>query len=228
MPDRRKDLRVCAWVDRDWNGCRIGDIGRKGGSEQEMTNKDKIILDLCGGTGSWSKPYRDAGYDVRIITLPETDVCTYIPPKKVYGILAATPCDEFSIAKHFHGKGNYIHNFKAGLEVCSACCRIILTSRPVFWAIENPANGLLKRWLGEPSYTFDPWQFGHNYQKKTALWGIFNYPKEKVQVKPEGMKKFSMLLSKEIYPEFYGIYTRQERRVITPPGFAKAFFEANQ
>lgn len=25
----------------------------------------KIILDLCGGTGSWSKPYRDAGYDVR-------------------------------------------------------------------------------------------------------------------------------------------------------------------
>lgn len=30
----------------------------------------KIILDLCGGTGSWSKPYRDAGYDVRVITLP--------------------------------------------------------------------------------------------------------------------------------------------------------------
>ena len=31
----------------------------------------KIILDLCGGTGSWSKPYKDAGYDVRVITLPE-------------------------------------------------------------------------------------------------------------------------------------------------------------
>ena len=42
------------------------------------------------------------------------------------------------------------------------------------------------------------------------------------------MKKFSMLLSKEIYPEFYGMYTRQERRAITPPGFAQAFFEANQ
>lgn len=35
-----------------------------------MNNKDKIILDLCGGTGSWSKPYKDAGYDVRVITLP--------------------------------------------------------------------------------------------------------------------------------------------------------------
>jgi hypothetical protein len=33
--------------------------------------KKKIILDLCGGTGSWGKPYREAGYDVRLITLPE-------------------------------------------------------------------------------------------------------------------------------------------------------------
>ncbi len=29
----------------------------------------KIILDLCGGTGSWAKPYKDAGYDVMTITL---------------------------------------------------------------------------------------------------------------------------------------------------------------
>ena len=37
-------------------------------------NKDKIILDLCGGTGSWSKPYKEAGYDVWSITLPRWDV----------------------------------------------------------------------------------------------------------------------------------------------------------
>lgn len=37
-------------------------------------NKNKIILDLCGGTGSWSKPYRDAGYDVKVITLPQYNV----------------------------------------------------------------------------------------------------------------------------------------------------------
>ena len=24
----------------------------------------KIILDLCGGTGSWSNPYKEKGYDV--------------------------------------------------------------------------------------------------------------------------------------------------------------------
>lgn len=193
-----------------------------------MDNGDKIIMDLCGGTGSWSRPYRDAGYDVRVITLPEYDVREYIPPKNVYGILAATPCDEFSIAKHFHGKGNYTHNFLKGLEVCSACCRIILTCNPIFWAIENPANGLLKKWLLDPKLIFNPWQYGDNYQKHTALWGNFNIPEPMVTEKPDGMKKFSMLLSKEIYPEYYGIYTRQERRAITPPGFAQAFFKANR
>lgn len=53
-----------------------------------INNKDKIILDLCGGTGSWSKPYKDVGYDVRVITLPDYDVRTYEPPENVYGILS--------------------------------------------------------------------------------------------------------------------------------------------
>lgn len=29
-----------------------------------------IILDLCGGSGSWSKPYQDADYDLKSITPP--------------------------------------------------------------------------------------------------------------------------------------------------------------
>lgn len=59
--------------------------------------KQKIILDLCGGSGSWSRPYKEAGYDVRLITLPDYDVRTYTPPDHVYGILAAPPCTEFSV-----------------------------------------------------------------------------------------------------------------------------------
>lgn len=35
-----------------------------------MDNKNKIILDLCGGTGSWSKPYKEAGYVQETLTLP--------------------------------------------------------------------------------------------------------------------------------------------------------------
>ena len=26
-----------------------------------------LILDLCGGSGSWSQPYKDAGYDVIVV-----------------------------------------------------------------------------------------------------------------------------------------------------------------
>ena len=53
---------------------------------KDFENKNKIILDLCGGTGSWSKPYRDAGYNVRVITLPEFDIRKYKAPKYQKGI----------------------------------------------------------------------------------------------------------------------------------------------
>ena len=63
-----------------------------------ISNSDKVILDLCGGTGSWSKPYREVGYDVRLITLPDHDVRLYQPPDNVYGILAAPPCTHLAVS----------------------------------------------------------------------------------------------------------------------------------
>lgn len=64
-----------------------------------MKNSDKVILDLCGGTGAWSRPYLDAGYDVRVITIPKYAVRTYTPPENVYGVLCAPPCTMFSMAR---------------------------------------------------------------------------------------------------------------------------------
>jgi len=81
----------------------------------------KIILDLCGGTGAWSKPYRDNGYDVRLITLPKYDILTYNPPENVYGILAAPPCTQFSFAK---STGNP-RDLESGMKVVNACMQII-------------------------------------------------------------------------------------------------------
>jgi len=189
----------------------------------------KIIIDLCGGTGSWSRPYAERleEYEVRNITLPEYDVRLYTPPDHVYGILAAPPCTEFSRAKHFHGRGKYRHDFTQGLEIVSACMRIILTAQPKFWAVENPA-GYLAKWLKAPQYIFDAWEFGENYQKRTALWGNFNIPEKTAAKKPEGVVKFSMLKSREIAPEYYGVLDRQARRAVTPAGFAEAFFKANR
>ena len=193
-----------------------------------MQNSDKIILDLCGGTGSWSEPYHATGYDRRIITLPDNDVRLFkFPKEKIYGVLAAPPCDYFSKAKHFHGKGNYTHDFKEGLSIADACVRIAYFTGAVFWALENP-YGYLPDWYGPPPFIFDPWQFGDQWQKRTCLWGEFNHPVPSVKEKPDGLVKFSMLKSKDIFPEYYGKLSRKERRAITPPNFARAFFEANQ
>lgn len=191
-----------------------------------MSNADKIILDLCGGTGSWSRPYLEAGYDVHLVTLPGNDVRLFIPPDNVYGVLAAPPCTEFSFAKHYHGKGNYNHDFLAGLSVVDACLRIVMLTKPKFWAMENP-KGYLRRWMGKPNFTFEPWNYGGNYRKCTDLWGNFNHPEYLVTQRPDNLIKFSMLHSKDIHPE-YPELSRQERRAITPEGFARAFYEANK
>ena len=200
-------------------------------------NKNKIILDLCGGTGAWSKPYADNGYTVINVTLPEYDVRTFKPPENVYGILAAPPCTMFSFART---KAKTLRNLEEGFEIIRACLNIIWSCMEIqqetkyktlplkFWALENP-NGMLKYFLGRPAFEFNPYEFGDAYKKRTMLWGWFNIPKKNSQsINPKTMKKFDMLASRDIAPEYFNKLSRQERRAITPPRFAEAFFLANK
>jgi len=194
---------------------------------------DRVILDLCGGTGEWSRPYKEAGYDVRLITLPHYDVREYEPPDSVYGILASPPCPHFSFVRT---NAKLPRDLRGAFDVVQHCLRIIWECQyriskdttkksPLgFWALENP-NGMLKWFLGKPALEFQPYEYGDNYKKKTHLWGWFNLPpKNPIECdKP----KFDRLLTKEIHPEYYGKLTRTERRAITPPNFARAFFKAN-
>lgn len=212
-------------------------------------NKDKIILDLCGGTGSWSKYYKENGYDVRVITLPDYDVRTYEPPKNVYGILAAPPCTMFSLARN-DKTAKEPRDLRGGMEVVNACLRIIHSclydnfrygQGLQFWALENPASGYLKRFLGKPAMIFEPYEYGDPYTKKTALWGEFKEPIKNVVEKREfkhncGARDFVSCVEhfadlKEI-PEGYLEKTRLSKRTVlrsmTPLGFAKAFYEANK
>lgn len=206
-------------------------------TEHLVSNKVKVILDLCGGTGAWSKPYRDNGYDVRLITLPKYDILTYEPPENVYGILAAPPCTQFSFAK---STGNP-RNLENGMKIVNACMQIIwkvqykLKSKHAketplkFWAMENP-YGLLRRFMGHPVMIFNPWMWGDMYQKKTCLWGFFNPPKPKIL--EYKTTKFDRLHMRDlpILPEGYSSPVenkRQSMRAITPQGFALAFYKAN-
>jgi hypothetical protein len=200
-----------------------------------MTNGDKIILDLCGGTGSWSLPYKKAidvngqpSYDVRVITLPEHDVRTYKPPENVYGILAAPPCTVFSKADWRKSKEQ--RDFTEGMLNVIACLDIIwriqTKGAPLkFWALENPM-GYLYNFLGFPAYYFQPWWFGEIGMlatKRTALWGYFKKPKRLIKKRPELLVPY---IKEKQNKEWYG--ASAAKRAITPPGFAKAFFKANR
>ena len=204
-------------------------------------NKDKIILDLCGGTGSWSRPYKEAGYDVRVITLPEYDVRTYNPPDHVYGILAAPPCTEFSVLNCVASPRK--RDEASGMEIVNACMRIIKKCQPVWWALENP-TGHLRKYLGIPQLTFQPWEYGDPWTKRTDIWGVYHIPhkiykryddvpnKLPLYVRPGRSKPNFAYLHKSAHtliPQlaFARPQTDAEFRAITPPGFAQAFFRAN-
>lgn len=176
----------------------------------------KIILDLCGGTGAWSKPYADAGYDVRLVTLPRHDVRLYMPPENVHGVLAAPPCTHLAVsgARWWKGKGETA--LLEALATVDACVRVVVATNPEWWALENPV-GRLRHFLGRPTLIFDPCDYGDPWTKRTLLWGEFAYPQVSRVEPTEGSKI-------HLYPPSED---RAKLRSITPPGFARAFFEAN-
>lgn len=230
-----------------------------------MNNSDKIILDLCSGTGAWSKPYLEAGYDVRLITLPEYDVRTYKPPAKVYGILSAPPCTDFALsgAQYWNAKDFNGHTLQSILVV-KACLEIKDFCKPFFWCLENPTGRIQKLVpeIGEPVLKFNPCDYagysepvykcpcggyefeyelgkygcpnccGDNiaelfykdaYTKRTYLWGKFNIPEFK-RISPIRFCKQGSWVQK------LGGKSEKTKmlRSITPPGFSRAFFEANR
>jgi hypothetical protein len=178
--------------------------GNTGPECRPGTTAAGVVLDLCAGSGAWSAPYVEAGYEVVRVTLPDADVMDYQPPDCVHGVLAAPPCTEFSLAKN----GNPRDLLK-GLCPVIACLRIIATAGPRWWALENP-TGLLGHFLGTPRDTFNPCDFGDPWTKRTALWGDFTIPRRCYVEPKSGMPG-----------------SNADERAITPPGFARAFFEAN-
>jgi len=207
----------------------------------------KIILDLCGGTGAWSEKYKEAGYIVINVTLPDYDILKtkimgeYIIFKggnkmpiaieinDIYGILASPVCTMFSFARR---NVKTPRDLREGMILVIACLNIIWECRYnhelAFWCLENPM-GYLRQFLGKPVFTFDPCDFGDPYTKKTDLWGYFSIPKGK-RIKPEFIDfESGKRMSKMHYETSYGpVEKRKILRAITPPGFARAFYEANK
>ena len=203
----------------------------------------KIILHLCADIGSDTRYFQlDNNFEVIKIG-KDIGVENYNPPKNVYGVIANPVCTQFSIARGF----NKIGDLEEGMFLVNHCLRIIEECNPNFWVIENPATGKLKDFLGSPTFTYQPWEFGSPWTKKTALWGKFNIP-NKIFSKWEDLEKIENLYIRGnrkkpslVYLHKNDKYKIKEwewaydlinddmsLRSMCSDGFAKAFYEANK
>lgn len=174
-----------------------------------------LILDLCGGSGAWSKPYQDAGYCVEIVDplVDGTDVRRVTYRRfKVHGILAAPPCTVFSYARNRYEPT--ADEYRSALSVVDACLRIVTVQQPVWWALENPRNKL-RRYLGPARLEFYQWEYGDPGHKPTCIWGDFAPP----QKHPAVRRKVSTFRTKQ--------ENASPKDAITPPRFAQAFYAVN-
>lgn len=195
----------------------------------------KIILDICGGTGSWSKPYQenDQEYIVYNLTLPDFDILKDelpVDPLSIYGILAAPPCTDFSVAGNRLWKQKDENGqTKKSLDIVFRCMEIIKQCRNIrFWALENP-RGRLKNYIGTPSWELNYKDFGCNYSKIVLLWGSFTPPlPEYIAYSNEFIKAKLPELPKEYILSGSNMTERAARRSITYNGFAKAFYAVNR
>lgn len=133
-------------------------------------------------------------------------------------ISAFPPCTDIAVsgARWFKDKGlkrlsAAIYLFAVTVEVCE--------SFECPYMIENPVSVISTHWR-KPDYKFDPCDYGDPYVKKTHLWigHGFKMPRKKRVYPAQGSKMHKIRNTKN----------RTEIRSMTPPGFAKAVFEANR
>jgi hypothetical protein len=197
------------------------------------------VLSLCDRTGNMLMPWARAGFecfavDIRHspgqhtmgpLTLIGADIRHWLPPPRRYAmVFAFPPCTDLAVsgARWFRAKG--MGGLSEAIELVEACRRICEWSDAP-WMIENPVRTLASYWR-QPDFTFHPHEFGgyqggagDDYRKLTCLWtgAGFRFPQK------QPVEAFRPLYIHNLPPSD----DRGELRSITPPGFARAVFEAN-
>lgn len=194
----------------------------------------ETVLSLCDRTGVMVAPWLEAGYtavtvdrqhpsgvtqDGRLFQIG-ADVTTWrhddIRPVIVF---AFPPCTNLSVsgARWFEDKGLESLHESLGLVIA---CKRICENYGAPWMLENPVGTLSTYWR-KPDYTFQPWEYGDTYTKKTCLWtgNGFVMPAAWQRTKPSGTTSVIHLMPPSA--------DRGDKRSITPAGFARAVFEAN-
>lgn len=194
------------------------------------------VISLCDKTGNMVTPWADAGYnclcldwqhsirkdrvdgnityrwsDIRQITpanLPEPSI-----------IFAFPDCTHLSLSGARDHRKKGIQLLIDALTLVEACRRLCEWYKCP-WMIENPMSRLSTCWR-KPYYKFTHWNYGDLNEKQTWLWtgGGFVMPEFKYIKKPDGVTLGTNWMSPG--------GDRANLRSQTPPGFARAVFEAN-
>lgn len=204
------------------------------------------VISLCDHSGTWSLPYREAGYNVIQVDpkldngdallfpsarsdtprLPRefADIGEYV--NRVYAVLSAPVCTVFSGSGAKHRRSD--DDIRQGLALVDASYRIATVTNATVFALENPV-GKLQRWIGKPIMRFHPSDYAgladdprsEQYTKYTCLFGWFN---------TELTTDYSLpaVDGSKLWRQYGGKSDRtKELRSITPQGFSRAFYMAN-
>lgn len=200
------------------------------------------VVSLCDRTGHMVEPWAEAGYDCLCIDTQHSirrdqvdgnatyrwgDVRSLTPedlPENIVAAFAQPPCTHLAVsgARDFATKG--LRLLIDALDLVESCRKLLAyTGAP--WMIENPVGRLSTCWR-KPDHIFNPCDYGgyldtdeDAYTKKTCLWtgGGFVMPEPKPVVPVYGSKMHLLPNTED----------RADIRAITPRGFARAVFLAN-
>ena len=104
----------------------------------------RTILSLFDYTGNWSRPYREAGFNViQVDKKYGLDILTFNYRRylQIFGILAAIPCTDYALSgARWFAEKDADGRTKESNKLVRKTLEIIRYFKPVFWAIENPMS----------------------------------------------------------------------------------------
>ena len=201
-------------------------------SVEQLLERPAAMLSIFDYTTNMAKPWAEAGYtcycvdkqhppgttsDGNIIKVG-CDIRDWLPPRQHIVFAAfAPPCTDVAVsgARWFKDKG--LGGLIDALQLFDISVKLAEWANAPY-LIENPVSTVSTYWR-KPDYSFQPYEYGAPYYKKTCLWtgGGFVMPK-KTPVEPwEGGKIWRMPPSLD----------RANLRSETPIEFAQAIFREN-
>lgn len=201
---------------------------------------------LCSRTAVMALPWAEAGVKCWCVDTQHSirrdvvqgnihfvwgDVRSWRPPEglKIIFVAAFPPCthDAVSGARDFDTKGGAM--LRDSLETFEAA-RMAGAWSGAPYMVEHPVSCLTSiPHIGEPSYRFNPNDYGDPYTKETWLWTGNGFVMPPI-VKPGDMFSAPTWVPPTEGSKMHRIAPGVERaniRAATPPGFAKAAFLAN-